>query len=166
MLARKLFINIQKGVLIVTLALLVGVVFAEVILRYVLKFPVFGTDEFASLVVVWTYFIGTAHCSYTRTHIEGGLVSSISKSPLVHKRVRLAVLVFTIATCVVFSILSYNWCLWTIRTNVTTTALFFPTIYGEIAMFIGAILMTIYFGIEIAEIVVSLKKHAEGAGAL
>lgn len=156
------FISLQKGVIIASSIFLVALVFTEVMLRYVFKAPIFGTDELAIMVAVWVYFIGVAHCTYTRSHIEGGLVSIISQKKLFADSVRLVVLLLTLACCVVFTLMSYEWCLWTIENEVTTTSLLLPTIYGEVAILIGAILMDVYFAIEVAEVVRRLRQRRKG----
>ena len=156
------FLTLQKGILIVASLFLVIDVFAEVLLRYVFKHPIFGTDELASLVAVWVYFIGAAYATQTRTHIEGSFVSAFVKKQVVVDSVRLVVLIFTLIICVMFAYMSYDWCIWTIENNVQTTSLFFPTIYGEIAMLIGAILMIIYFSIEVVEITYKLRQSGRG----
>ena len=152
------FLTLQKGVLIVAFSLLVIDVFTEVVLRYVFKHPIFGTDELASMVAVWVYFIGAAHATHTRTHIEGGVVATFIKKQLIVDSIRLVVLIFTLIVGFMLVYMAYDWCLWTIQNDVTTTSLFFPTIYGEVAMLIGAVLMVVYFGIETAEIVQRLRQ--------
>lgn len=158
------FIALQRWILIVASSFLVLVVFTEVVLRYVFEHPIFGTDELASMIAVWVYFIGAAHASYTRTHIEGGFLASIFKKSSVVDTIRLVVLVFTLIVCFIFIFMAYEWCLWTVQNNVTTTSLFFPKIWGEVAMLIGAILMSVYFAIETIEIVHKLRQGSR-AGA-
>ena len=158
------FIALQKWILIVAFSFLVLVVFTQVVLRYVFQHPIFGTDELASMIAVWVYFIGAAHATYTRTHIEGGFLASIFKRQSVVDTIRLVVLIFTLIVCFIFIFMAYEWCRWTVENNVTTTSLFFPTIWGEVAMLIGAILMTVYFTIETVETARKLRQSRR-AGA-
>ena len=145
------FIALQKWIIIVASAALVVDIFIEVLLRYVFKHPIFGTDELASMIAVWVYFIGAAHATHTRTHIEGGFISVIFKQQSHRDIVRFAVLVVTLIVGFVFAYMSFEWCIWIIENKVATTSLFFPKIYGDVAMLIGAVLMIVYFSIEAIE---------------
>ena len=144
-------ISIQKWIIIIASAALVIDIFVEVLLRYVFKHPIFGTDELASMIAVWVYFIGAAHATHTRTHIEGGFISAILKKQHYRDIVRFTVLIITLIVGAIFAFMSLEWCIWTVESNVMTTSLFFPKIYGEVAMFIGAVLMLVYFSIEAVE---------------
>ena len=147
----RLFIAIQRWILILAGAALVLDVFAEVVLRYVMRHFLFGTDELAAMIAVWVYFFGAAHATHTRTHIEGGIVITIIKQQVSRYKIRFAVLIVTMIMGVVFTYMAYEWCHWTVTEGITTTSLLMPTIYGEVAMLIGAVLMEVYFGIEAAE---------------
>ncbi|MFC1914935.1 TRAP transporter small permease [Chloroflexota bacterium] len=152
------FITVQKWIIIVASAALVIDIFIEVLLRYVFKHPIFGTDELASMIAVWVYFIGAAHATHTKVHIEGGFMSAVLKQQSHRDIVRFAVLVVTLIVGFVFAYMSFEWCLWTVENKVATTSLFFPKIYGDVAMLIGAVLMIVYFSIEATEILRRLRQ--------
>ena len=156
--AGRHIVSLQKWILVVASSILIVDIFAEVLLRYVLHRPIFGTDELASLIAVWVYFFGAANATRTRTHIEGGFANVLIKKEYYKNLLRFIVLIITLIVGAVFTYLAYEWSVWTIINNVATTSLFFPTIYGEIAMLIGAILMMVYFGIEAVEIFKKLRK--------
>ena len=155
-------VSLQRWILVVASSILIVDIFVEVLFRYVLKSPIFGTDELASLIAVWVYFFGAANATHTRTHIEGGFANVLLRKESHKNLLRFIVLIITLIVGVMFAYFAYEWCSWTIVHNVATTSLFFPTIYGEIAMLIGAILMIIYFGIEAAEIFRKLRKGTTG----
>lgn len=156
-------IALQKWIIIVASAALVIDIFIEVLLRYVFERPIFGTDELASMIAVWVYFIGAAHATHTRVHIEGGFISAILKKQSHRDIIRFAVLIVTLIICSVFVYMAFEWCLWTVENKVATTSLFFPKIYGDGAMLIGAVLMLIYFSIEAAETLKRVRQSsAEG----
>jgi len=54
--------------------------------------------------------------------------------------------------------MSFEWCLWTVENKVATTSLFFPKIYGDIAMLIGALLMIVYFSTEAVETLQRIRR--------
>ncbi len=156
----KRFITLQKWIIIIASAALVIDIFIEVLLRYVFKHPIFGTDELASMIAVWVYFIGAAHATHTRIHIEGGFVSAVIKKQSHRDIIRFAVLIVTLMVGLIFAYMSFEWCLWTVENKVATTSLFFPKIYGDVAMLIGALLMIVYFSIEAVETLQRIRRSS------
>jgi TRAP-type C4-dicarboxylate transport system permease small subunit len=44
-------------------------------MRYVLKTPLLGIEEFLFFPAIWLYMLGGANASYERTHIECGILA-------------------------------------------------------------------------------------------
>lgn len=52
--------KIQRYIMVITSVILVSLVIAQVLLRYVLKLPIMGIEELACLVGFWMYMTGAA----------------------------------------------------------------------------------------------------------
>lgn len=75
--------------------------FAQVIMRYVLESPFAGTEEAAILLAVWTYFLGMGYATKHRAHIHGGIVSLIVSDPFKIEMIRfIGSIICTIAACI------------------------------------------------------------------
>ena len=60
-----------------------AIMLVQVILRYVFKAPLMGTEELLQFPTIWMYMLGAAMASITRTHIECGVLAVYVKSPRV-----------------------------------------------------------------------------------
>lgn len=56
----------------VLLAFMVALVFADVLLRYLLDSPITGTSELAGTMFVWVMFLGSAAAARRRLHVGVG----------------------------------------------------------------------------------------------
>lgn len=140
----------QRGILIALSIMIILDVFIEVVLRYVFQHPILGTDEIAILLGIWIYFFGAAEATRTKTNIEGGLVGSVITRRSYIKWINRVVPLVTVAVCLLFCYFAAVYSIWLIENNVTYTAIVFPKIYGEVSMLLGAVLITVYFLVDIA----------------
>ena len=89
-----------------TLMILAGLglaflMFAQVIMRYVLESPFTGIEEASILLAVWIYFLGMGYATREREHIHGGIVSLVVKDPFKVKIIRF----FGSITCMIAAII-------------------------------------------------------------
>lgn len=78
-LLNKLF----RSLMMLACLLLAGLMFAQVMMRYVLDIPFSGIEEVSILLAVWIYFLGMGYATREREHIHGGIVSLLVKD---HKK--------------------------------------------------------------------------------
>ena len=56
-------------------AMLTLTVVLQVFLRYVLKSPLFGLEEFSRLIGVWVYFLGAIFGTRLDSHVQGDVAA-------------------------------------------------------------------------------------------
>ena len=151
----------QKLLMIAAGCIVTVLVFVEVMLRYVFGSPLFGVEEMVCLIAMWLYFIGASYGAYERTHIKAELIHLWFKT----KRSNAVVNSFSSLITLILSIImikwSYPYLIWGIKKGETSQALLLPMVLSQSAIFFGAILMSLYFLVELVDhILESLGKGA------
>lgn len=90
--------GIEVVVASILLAVMVAIVFADVLLRYLVSAPITGTSELAGTLFVWVVLLGAATAARRRMHV--GVVWFVDQLPI-----RAAVLARRIATAITIIIL-------------------------------------------------------------
>lgn len=113
-------------------------IFVSVLLRYVFKSNLFGTEEIIVLVAYWLYFIGGAYATATDGHIKADLVSAFVRNERVVYIARFAAKVVELIVTVFFCRWAFRYFLYTgIQKWPTTGGLHIPHIYMMMPLFIG-----------------------------
>jgi len=128
-------------------------VFIEVMLRYVMGSPLFGVEELIVLIAMWLYFIGASYGSYERSHIKAELINTWVKSPKKYALVRSISSGITFILSLIMVSWTYPFFIWSITKGGTSQALLLPMYYFQSAVFVGAILMSLYFFTEFVDYV-------------
>jgi len=122
---------------------------AQVLLRYVFKMPLMGIEELLLFPIIWLYMLGGANASRERNHISCGILSLYIKKP---KSIAFFNLSRTAISFIVSCWLTY-WALWFFIYSLTrwklSDLLYLPMFFGESAIFIGLVLMTLYTAVEL-----------------
>ena len=126
-------------------------VFVEVMLRYVFGSPLFGVEEMVCLIAMWLYFIGASYGAYDRTHIKAELVHIWFKTQRSHALINSICSFITFILCVIMIKWSYPYFIWGLKKGETSQALLLPMVLSQSAIFFGAILMSLYFLVELAD---------------
>lgn len=145
--------RIQEAILLVLLILIPVLVTIQVILRYLLHLPLMGIEELLLFPTIWLYMLGGANASRERNHIECGvLVLYIRKE----KSLALFKLIKTAIAVVVSFWLTY-WAWWFFMYSLNTwklsDLLYLPMFFGESAILLGLVLMTMFTIIELIDYV-------------
>ncbi len=120
-------------------------VFIEVVLRYVLGSPLFGIEELIVLIAMWMYFIGASYGAYERSHIKAEFIHTWVRSPKQYILIRLISSSITFTLSLIMIKWTYPFFIWSITKGGTSQALLLPMYYSQSAVFVGAILMSLYF---------------------
>ena len=139
---------LQRGFLFCLMSLLSLAMLAEIITRYIFNTSLFGLEQFVGYAAVWLYFIGAAYGSYERTHIKAEFINVIISSPRIRHGVRAFSAIISTAMSIVFAKWSWDFGFESIMVGETTPTLGVPMIYFQGALFVGAVLMVVYFAIE------------------
>lgn len=129
------------------LILTVALVFCTVLMRYVFKLNIYGSDELITLVTMWMYFFGAIYCSFEESHLQGDLLSTFWRKGWHWKGQKLFIYGFSIL------VLGY-WCVWgsgwmqdCFASNRRTTGLHIPFWANQLPIVVGLygmILFSIY----------------------
>lgn len=125
-------------------AAMVLTVVLQVLLRYVLKAPLFGLEEFSLTVAIWVYFLGAIFGTKYDTHVQGDVAARLFKTTRARALVRVVVWCLSSAACAAFlyHAAKYSW--WVYNTGERTTGLWWPRVTSVGSMFFGGVLMTVY----------------------
>ncbi|MCF8012269.1 MAG: TRAP transporter small permease [Clostridiales bacterium] len=160
----KLF-ALQRGSAFVLMLSLPLLMFIQVLLRYVLNAPLMGVEELLLFPTIWLYMLGGANASMERSHITCGILTLYIKK---EKTMSL----FNIARCLVSLLVSLwltYWALWYFVYSFTcwklSNLLFIPMFFGESAVGIGLVLMTLYTVVELIDYIKEyLRKYYASKG--
>jgi TRAP-type C4-dicarboxylate transport system permease small subunit len=119
--------------------------FAQVIMRYVLESPFAGIEEAAILLAVWVYFLGMGYATKERAHIHGGIVSLVVSDPFKIEMIRFIVsIICTIAACI-FGYYATKYGLFVIEKQRISLYLQWPKGLWSGSMIFGFAMMVFYF---------------------
>lgn len=144
-------IYLQRLFMVIAGVVITVLVFIEVILRYVLGSPLFGIEELICLIAMWLYFIGASYGAYERSHIKADLVYLWFKSPKSNALIKTVSSLITFILSVIMLTWTYPYFVWGLVKGETSQALLLPMVLSQSAIFISAILMSLYFFIELLE---------------
>jgi len=125
-------------------AMLALTVVLQVFLRYVLKSPLFGLEEFSRLIGVWVYFLGAIFGTRLDSHVQGDVAARFFKTARSRAALSTMTWIFSLILCVLFLYHSGTYSLWLYETGEKTTGLWWPRITSVGSMFFGAIFMSLY----------------------
>jgi len=144
-------IDLQKIFMLVAGSIITLLVFVEVILRYVLGSPLFGVEELICLIAMWLYFIGASYGAYERSHIKAELIHIWIKRPRTYALVKALSSLITFILSIIMISWTYPYFIWGITKGETSQALLIPMVLSQSAIFVGAILMSLYFLTELID---------------
>lgn len=134
-----------KALMILTGLGLAIIMFAQVIMRYVLESPFAGIEEAAILMAVWIYFLGMGYATKERAHIHGGIVNLVVSDPFKIEMIRFVVsIICTIAACI-FGYYAIKYGLFVIEKGRMSLYLRWPKGLWSASMIFGFTMMVFYF---------------------
>lgn len=144
-------IHLQKIFMVVAGCMITVLVFVEVLLRYIFGSPLFGVEELICLIAMWLYFIGASYGAYERSHIKAELIHIWFKRPRSYALVRTISSVITFVLSIIMISWTYPYFIWGITKGETSQALLLPMVLSQSAIFVSAILMSLYFFVELID---------------
>ena len=125
--------------------MLAALMFAQVIMRYVLESPFTGIEEASILLAVWVYFLGMGYATRQHDHIHGGILSLVVKDPYKTQLFRLfGSLICMLAACV-FGYFACKYALKEIDRGRLSINLRWPRGIWSASMIVGFTMMVGYF---------------------
>lgn len=144
-------VTLQRGLLFFLMSLLTAAMCAEIVSRYFFETSLFGLEQFIGYSAVWVYFVGAAYGSYERSHIRAEFVTVLVKGRMSRRGLWSFSAVISAMVSGVFTYYSFVFCRETIRMHETSPTHGVPMIYFHSALFVGGLLMTLYFVVEAFE---------------
>lgn len=144
----RIVVWIMRFVLVTAVIFTTCTMALQVLLRYVLEVPVAGLDELAGHTAVWLYMIGAAYGAWDRSHIKASILHIIVRNENILRLINTFASFITIIIAGFMVHWSYGYLEWSIRKHEITPSLQIPTLYFQIPIFISAVLMMIYFFVE------------------
>ena len=144
-------IYLQRWFLIIAGCVITVLVFTEVMLRYVFSSPLFGIEELIVFIAMWLYFIGAALGAHDRSHIKADVIHIWVKSPRAMAIVHTVNSVITVTLSAIMVTWCYDYFIFGIEKRGASPALRLPLVIPQSAVFVGAILMTLYFFVELVD---------------
>ncbi|WFA08578.1 TRAP transporter small permease [Tissierella sp. Yu-01] len=136
--------SIQNVINTISLGLLVFLVIAQIILRYVLKLPLLGIEELMMYPIIWLFMIGGASASLRDEHIECGMLESFVTNPKVLSIFNIVKYFCSSAISSVITIYTFQMAKYSLKMWKTSGTLYIPMFYAEVALFVGMLLMFAY----------------------
>lgn len=135
---------IQKTVSFILAVLIPVLIVVQVFLRYVLQAPLMGIEELLIFPTIWLYMLGGANASQQRNHISCGILTLYIKRPLTMKLFNISKALISLIVSIWLTYWSYWYFVYSLTRWKLSDLLYIPLFFGESAVFIGIVLMTIY----------------------
>lgn len=131
----------MKGIIVISLMVIVVVIFASIVLRFVFKNPMSGPEEICAVAVLWLFFAGAAYAVSLGFNIAGGI--PVQKESIKHK-MEVGYSFVGLVIVLIVGILAFHHSVWTFEHKPATTTLRIPYIYAMYGVLLGIVLMLGY----------------------
>lgn len=163
--AQSLWSTVYKIQGFILSLLMLGVtllVFAQVIMRYVLHAPLMGIEELTLFPAIWLYLFGGANASMERSHISCNVLSVYIKNPFTLRTLDVMKSVISLGVCLWLTYWAYEYLLYSLKVWKLSNLLYIPLFFGESALFVCLVLMAFYTTVELGDNVLRFKALASG----
>lgn len=151
--------SLQRAIIVTASTIVICNMIIEVVARFAFNTSIIGLEELTGHLGVWVYMIGAAYGSYDRSQIKAEFVHLLVKN----ERAVLALRGVALAVATVVASFLIHWSIdyvsWSIAKHEITPTLQIPTVIFQIPILIGAILMAIYFFVEMVELARAAYRH-------
>lgn len=140
------FIKYWLSVIIIAVTVMASCsMLLQVVARYIFEISISGLDEMTGHTAVWMYLMGAAYGSFERTQIKAEMIHLFIRNDRLLNAVRSLATAIAAVVAGYMVHWSYGYVRWSIVKNEVTPTLQVPTVYFQVAILIGAIVMMAYF---------------------
>ena len=107
--------------------------------------------ELITFIAMWLYFIGASLGAHDRTHIKADVIHVWVKSARGMAIIHTVNSVITVTLSAIMASWCYQYFLFGIQRGGQSPALRIPLVIPQTGVFVGAILMTLYFTVELVD---------------
>lgn len=137
-------ISLQNLISIALMSIIPVLVVIQVLLRYVFQAPLMGIEELMLFPTIWLYMLGGAMASQKRNHITCGILTLYIKRDLSMRIFNIVKSLVAFTVSVWLTYWAYWYFLYSFKVWKFSDLLYIPMFFGESAIFIGLLLMTLY----------------------
>lgn len=141
----------QRWILFITSVGVTLLVFVQVVMRYFLDIPLYGIEEIAIYLAIWSYFIGASYGAKQKEHISANLIEVILPEGRLQDLVAMVADFVTAVVSGWMVVWAWHYLSWTFKRGTVSVDLGLHMGWVHSAIFIGLILMTMYFVIDFVE---------------
>ena len=116
----------------------------QIFLRYILEMPLMWLDESIIFPAVWMYCLGCANAARDNTQIVAKILPVFFKSDRAKAAIDCCAFVFSSVISCWLTWYAGDYFLYAIEISRETGYLFLPLVWGESAIFVGMVLITVY----------------------
>ena len=142
---------------------LAGLMFTQVVLRYVFASPFVGIEELSLLFGAWFYFLGIAYVTRDGEHIHGGILTLVVRNPNAVRAVRLIVTVLGVGACAIFGYFAIKYALFEIQTGRLSSYMRWPKGLWSASLIFGFVATTIYMVLQAVSQFLDLQSRLRAA---
>lgn len=148
----KITVSFYSLVCFVMSVLLVVIISAATIMRYVLEMDLYGYEEWIKIFAFWLYFMGAGYGAFAGTHVSADLVQSYMKESVLKRFIILLRTIITLSVTLLFTWYGYDFFMFgftgPLGTGVAipkTVAWRIPLWTAYLSIFLGLLSMSYYF---------------------
>ncbi|MEH6650820.1 MAG: TRAP transporter small permease subunit [Motiliproteus sp.] len=146
-----------RALMVTTGLALAFLMFAQVIMRYILESSFTGIEEVAVLLGVWIYFLGMGYATRVHEHIHGGVISLIVSDPLKLGVIRFAGSIISMIAACIFGYFACKYALFVIDKGRLSINLQWPRGLWSGSMIVGFSMMAGYFFLDAANQFIAIR---------
>jgi TRAP-type C4-dicarboxylate transport system permease small subunit len=135
---------LKVGIILITIVV-VSSMTLQICSRYFIKLPFLGLDEFTGHTAVWFYMLGAAYAASKSDHIKADLLEIIKVPAKIQYILSLVASLISAIVAGFMIVWSYRYVLWSMSRHEVTPSLHIPTVYFQVSIVVGAVLLFIYF---------------------
>ncbi len=152
---------VGSAVQYITVVIIVFLLFLS-ILQVVLRtfnLPQMGIEELMQFPTIWMYMLGGVCASFTKNHIECGVLDSFIKNKRTLDLIGIIKTILCILVCAITIKWSFDFAAYCIKTNKLSTILQLPWVIANLAVPVGLVLMELFTILELFERLRSFNLH-------
>ena len=167
----KVVVNFYSVVCFVMSVLLMLIISAATVMRYVFEMDLYGYEEWVKIFAFWLYFMGAGYGTFAGTHITADLIQSYMKDSILKRFMTFFRAVITVGVTGIFTWYAYDFFMFgflgPLGTGVAipkTVAWKIPLWTAYLSIFLGYVSMMYYFSWELIRATQSLFRYSKEEG--
>ena len=145
----RVIVKVEHGLMLCMAFVITFSIFAMVLLRYVFKIPLFGTEEIALVAAYWLYFVGAGITTHRDAHIKAEVFKEFIKGESSVRRIKLLQISISIIICLILAYHTLQYALWTHSAQMVSSYYQIPLVVPRMSLFIGFMLMVFHLTVQL-----------------